>query len=201
MGARAIRTNRSRTNPSRALSGCRRASWSVKPGGPMTRYAGCSASGERLHRRASLSPGLGSTEGLRDQVARCGAVARRTCRHSPRRSSCSTRTPRGTAPLPFSLLVEARRSRRAVLPLSLGSWGGCCHPGRLAFLAADRDLPSVGLIRKVDAARKPFGPVFRSWRRGSRGERWGEIESWIGLDVGKADHHATVLDAGGRGGL
>lgn len=24
------------------------------------------------------------------------------------------------------------------------------------------------------------------------------IESWIGLDVGKADHHATVLDAAGQ---
>jgi hypothetical protein len=25
-----------------------------------------------------------------------------------------------------------------------------------------------------------------------------QIESWIGLDVGKADHHATVLEASGR---
>ena len=25
-----------------------------------------------------------------------------------------------------------------------------------------------------------------------------EIESWIGLDAGKADHHATVLDAAGE---
>lgn len=24
-----------------------------------------------------------------------------------------------------------------------------------------------------------------------------EIEVWVGLDVGKADHHATVIDAGG----
>jgi transposase len=31
---------------------------------------------------------------------------------------------------------------------------------------------------------------------GSRGAV-GEIESWIGLDVGKADHHATVLNAAG----
>ncbi len=26
----------------------------------------------------------------------------------------------------------------------------------------------------------------------------GEILTWIGLDVGKADHHATVIDAAGE---
>jgi hypothetical protein len=37
----------------------------------------------------------------------------------------------------------------------------------------------------------------RRQRMARRGQRLGEIQTWIGLDVGKADHHATVIDAAG----
>ena len=34
-------------------------------------------------------------------------------------------------------------------------------------------------------------------RRLTRGEEWARSTTWIGLDVGKTDHHATVIDPAG----
>lgn len=42
----------------------------------------------------------------------------------------------------------------------------------------------------MDAAEELFGPVFSE----RKARIWvDEIRMWIGLDVGKADHHATVM--------
>jgi Transposase len=54
----------------------------------------------------------------------------------------------------------------------------------------------------VAAAGRPSGPGRqpspRAARRPDERDRVGRIASWVGLDVGKQDHHATVVSAAGE---
>jgi Transposase len=54
----------------------------------------------------------------------------------------------------------------------------------------------------VAAAGRPSGPRAvadtATARRSDGGNRVGQIASWVGLDVGKQDHHATVISAAGE---
>src|SRR4051812_46397118 len=89
----------------------------------------------------------------------------------------------------------------AQCPLSLGRPGGCCRRCRRArgplMGTCDRSL-----VRKVDDGERVLGglPTRLVSSDGRDGVAAPEnVDVWVGLDVGKDEHFADVLDDTGEG--